>query len=39
MNQTSANKLNVLYIGNDQAVIQQFVESGLFEITVMPNGL
>jgi len=39
MNEPSADKLNVLYIGNNQAVIRQFEESGLFSITVMPNGL
>ncbi|MBL7137179.1 MAG: sugar transferase [Bacteroidales bacterium] len=39
MEETPVQTLTILYIGNDQATINQFQESGLFDMTVMPNGL
>ncbi len=39
MDETGINKLNVLYVGNDQITIDLFVNSGLFELTVKGNGL
>ena len=39
MVETPVQTLNILYIGNDQITINQFQESGLFDMTVMPSGL
>ena len=39
MEDTRVQKLKILYIGNNQPVIQKLTESDLFELIIMPNGL
>jgi len=39
MEETPGQPLDILYIGNDVTTIRSFEESGLFNVTFMPNGL
>jgi len=39
MEETPVKKLDILYIGNDEATIKSFQESDLVNLIVMPNGL
>ena len=39
MVEAPAKKLKILYVGTDQTTIDQFQESGLFDMALMPNGL
>jgi len=39
MGGTPDKKITTLYIGTDRNTINRFEESGLFDLTVMPNGL
>jgi len=39
MEETPGQLLDILYIGTDQTTLNIFQESGLFNMTVMPNGL
>jgi lipopolysaccharide/colanic/teichoic acid biosynthesis glycosyltransferase len=39
MEETPVKKLDILYIGNDEATIKSFQDSDLINMTIMPNGL
>ncbi|MBC8314609.1 MAG: sugar transferase [Bacteroidales bacterium] len=39
MEEAPAKRLKILYVGTDQTTIDQYQESGLFDVITMPNGL
>ncbi len=39
MEEAPAKRLKILYVGTDQTTIDQYQESGLFDMITMPNGL